>query len=159
MSNIEPKSNIWCIHFTGIQSNYCDAGVVYRDIWDNSRRLPCILDSGSTSVCPHLQPPTQEQVALYEQQMQETLNQLLADMQNGICPHCGKKLEWEQQIGRCAYGSCGCRLWQGKARTKAQLMAAQNPTEAPRTGVLDEARENVPEMAKGADLQSENRLD
>ena len=35
-----------------------------------------------------------------------------------ICPRCGKKLEHMEQIGRCVYGSCGCRLYQGRVPEK-----------------------------------------
>lgn len=123
--SIEPKSDTWCIHFTGVQKNICEAGMTYRDMWDNNRKLPCILASGSTTICPHLQAPTPEQVAEFERQTEELMQQLLTDINTGACPHCHKPLQSERQVGRCVYGSCGCRLWQGKARTPEELRRLQ----------------------------------
>jgi hypothetical protein len=126
MSSVEPKSETWCVHFTGVGDKTCKAGVAYKDMWDANRNLPCILASGAKKVCRHLLAPTQEQIDLYEKQISEMLAQFFGDMKSGTCPHCRKKLEWEKQIGRCVYGSCGCRLWQGKARTKAELAKTQS---------------------------------
>lgn len=49
------------------------------------------------------------------------LAKFLSDVDKGVCPHCTKTLEWERQVRRSVYGSCGCRLWQGKARTIEEL--------------------------------------
>jgi uncharacterized low-complexity protein len=32
----------------------------------------------------------------------------------GTCPSCGRSTEPKRQVGRCVYGACGCRLYQGK---------------------------------------------
>jgi hypothetical protein len=122
---IEPKSDTWCVHFTGVMNKTCKAGMIYRDMWDANRQLPCILGDGSTTVCQHLQRPTPEQVALHEQEIEDMLKKFFGAMNSGNCPHCGKVLESERQIGRCVYGSCGCRLWQGKARTVAKRRELQ----------------------------------
>lgn len=30
------------------------------------------------------------------------------------CPNCGDTVTSLEQDGRCVFGSCGCRLWQGE---------------------------------------------
>jgi hypothetical protein len=122
---IEPHADGWCIHFQSVLHKQCKLGIPYADLWDEKRKLPCILDEGATKVCPHLTRPTPEQIAASEAQIKEALENFFKAMHSGTCPHCGKTLEWERKVGRCVYGSCGCRLWQGKARSKEQLKALQ----------------------------------
>lgn len=125
MNNIEPKSDTWCIHFTGIMNKTCKVGVSYADMRDSASRLPCILANDSQTICRHRQAPTSEQVELGEKQLAEAVTRFFTAMNNGRCHHCGKILEHEKQNGRSVYGSCGCRLWQGKARKKAELQKLQ----------------------------------
>jgi hypothetical protein len=40
------------------------------------------------------------------------LEEFFTDLDNGICPHCKKKVT-QQKVGHCVYGSCGHRLFQG----------------------------------------------
>lgn len=37
----------------------------------------------------------------------------LEDLMQGLCPICKQKVT-KRQVGRCVYGSCGHRLYQGK---------------------------------------------
>lgn len=39
------------------------------------------------------------------------------DLEHGRCPHCHKKCT-QRQVGHCVYGSCGHRLFQGKADSR-----------------------------------------
>lgn len=62
MSNVEPRADTWCVHFTGVGNKTCKAGVDYQAMWDADKKLPCILADGSKTVCKHLLAPTQEQI-------------------------------------------------------------------------------------------------
>lgn len=39
-------------------------------------------------------------------------NEFEQNIAAGICPSCGKNLEPREQVGRCFYGACGCRIGQ-----------------------------------------------
>lgn len=47
----------------------------------------------------------------------KTIQQAFADLEAGRCPHCHKKSK-QRQVGHCVYGSCGHRLFQGKADSR-----------------------------------------
>ena len=54
----------------------------------------------------------------------DELDEFLAKAAKAICPRCDQPIQQERQIGRCVYAvPCGCRLWQGMARSRAELDA------------------------------------
>lgn len=58
----------------------------------------------------NLTPEDEQRIAL----LIENLTKLDAG-ESDQCPHCGKKIEAMQEVGRCVYlMPCGCRLWQGQ---------------------------------------------
>ena len=125
---IEPHAAGWCVHFNGIQKKFCKLEVEYDSVCDDSSRpykWPCILSQDAKTSCAYLRRPTPEEIALSEKQTQEVLAGFFKDMSAGACPHCKKVLTSERQVGRSVYGSCGCRLWQGTARSVKKLRELQ----------------------------------
>lgn len=47
------------------------------------------------------------------QEARELVEALKDAIQNSICPTCQKKVV-KRQVGRCVYGDCGHRLYQGR---------------------------------------------
>lgn len=112
----------FCIHYppNGMGGNTtCKAGVVMKDTLEkefvNGRKnAPCWTDEVKT--CELAQYPTPEQIAEREKWLNERLDMIrkFTVRETDVCFHCGKKVSKLRQVGRCVYGSCGCRMWQGK---------------------------------------------
>lgn len=63
-----------------------------------------------------------------EEEINQAVKALLADLANGLCPHCHAKVEQETQVGRCVYAKpCGHRLYQGKAKSLPEPPRETNP--------------------------------
>jgi hypothetical protein len=50
---------------------------------------------------------------LEEAEYQEVLKKLRATVEGNMCPVCNSEVK-KVQVGRCVYGDCGHRLYQGK---------------------------------------------
>lgn len=114
------EMKVWCRHFTGIQNETCEANVNYRTVRDTSgpgmAKWPCTRN-GDTGViqCLGFEPYTQAEIDERDRQLSEALTGLfrLQKRETDICPQCGKQITSMEQVGRCVYASCGCRLYQG----------------------------------------------
>ena len=83
-----------CIHFNGIQSKVCEAGVRYEFTRSlNDGGLPCLPKCGRCS-CARLQHPTEEQVKQSESEMLFKLDKVA----KGISPCCEASLDTSQVI-------------------------------------------------------------
>jgi hypothetical protein len=114
-----------CVHFNGTVNEACKAGFAYATVRDEERRLPCYPERGEglfpdptpsacTIACPSHRLPTPEEVEAEERRRADAILAYLATMNSGTCPTCGLDSEPKQQVGRCVYGACGCRLYQGR---------------------------------------------
>ncbi len=83
----------WCIHFQSMgKFPTCEAGVRYDTFTGEDRylsRMPCFIkpgeDPSSKAPCPHLRPPTAEEIAAHKEWAAGRLNQLGVVM-TGIQP-------------------------------------------------------------------------
>ena len=111
-----------CIHFNGTMNEACEIGVNYHDLaggppgfgW--ALRLPCIgrpNPSPLESTCDKLVRTTPEQAAEWERVALEGFRQRMAAINRGECPDCKRPVKM-RQVGRCVYGDCGHRLYQGR---------------------------------------------
>jgi hypothetical protein len=118
-----------CVHFTGVQHDACAAGINYRAQagGDVMARLPCLSDEfwaakaaehGGFVECPSLRRMTPEEVEAEAEARERGIAEFLAQIKAGVCPTCKRKVEL-RQVGPCVYGSCGHRLYQGKAPKRA----------------------------------------
>lgn len=110
---------LWCRHFTGIQNDTCEAGIDYVSVRDDSGpgmyKWPCISSKGCQTSCVSFAHYTEEEIAEREREVLEALTAFDRFMahKTDVCPHCGKVVNSLRKVGRCVYGSCGCRMWQG----------------------------------------------
>lgn len=116
-----------CVHFNGTINDRCKAGVCYDDVAAPDvapLRLPCFRsDSFAIRRAPIDPPPcaarrwlTDAEVDAEVAACDAAINDHLAKIAAGVCPTCGGALEPRQQVGRCIYGACGCRIGQGRIR-------------------------------------------
>lgn len=114
-----------CRFFNGVGLDHdkcCEAGVNYRALVGGPdhgwvRRIPCLE---GTKALPRIDPVdcskrvlmTQEEHAQREKETREIIDEALAKMARGECPHCGKPSEPSKVVGRCRYAACGHRLGQ-----------------------------------------------
>ena len=106
-----------CRHFNGIMNDTCKAGIRYKDVRDSTShpyRWPCFRDEADGLSCSAVSYYTPDEVAAQVAESKAALNAFLSKLNNNICPHCDTPLTYKRQVGRCVYGSCGCRLYQGK---------------------------------------------
>lgn len=109
--------NNHCRHFTGLQNETCGAGISYASVVTKAPHTglaswPC-LGGGD---CAQFDPYTDEELAEQNSEIEKFLERFVKFRQHetDICPHCGKQVAMLYMVGRCSYGDCGCRLWQGK---------------------------------------------
>lgn len=124
--NLADKLVATCKHFNGIQHDVCEAGINYRELVGNERGaircLPCLPKTNSLGPlpgmdyvdCPKLEYMTREEAEQQETESEAELARVLAAIANSECPTCGKQVV-KKQVGPCVYGSCGHRLYQGRA--------------------------------------------
>jgi hypothetical protein len=111
----------FCNHYPpgGMCHGLCQKGVVFSTVKVNQEgkptTFPC-FDVSAQSACALAEYQTPEQVAEEDARVVEFINKLKAFMarETDVCLFCGKQVTSLQQVGRCIYGSCGCRMWQGK---------------------------------------------
>jgi hypothetical protein len=113
----------FCIHYPngGMGMNkVCKRGVTMKETVSD-KDAPCWTDEVKT--CQFAEYPTPEQIAEREKRLAEKLEGMGKFMQHktDICFHCGKQVLSLRQVGRCVYGSCGCRMWQGRIPKEWQL--------------------------------------
>lgn len=112
--------DVWCRHFNGIQHKSCRKGIAYATVRDDSQpgmvRLPCISSDGAATTCPHFAHYTQAEIDERNRAVNDYLTALskFESRETENCPHCGKHVDSLRQVSRCVYGSCGCRMWQGR---------------------------------------------
>ena len=101
-----------CVHFTGVQNETCDMGVVYEAITDGRmgmiNRLPCFKDAPERKECVYFKDPTMEEVQAYEKDMKAAMKRTVkafaaikedAKGRRGVngridCPNCNGKLSY-----------------------------------------------------------------
>lgn len=105
-----------CRHFTGLQNETCMAGIAYSTVITTIQDTglpgwPC-LGGGD---CVQFDPYTDEELAEQNRELEEYLAKLIRfqERESDTCPNCGKHVAALHKVGRCTYGDCGCRLWQG----------------------------------------------
>ena len=104
-----------CKHFNGIQHINCLAGVKYSSVITPSTsqgkaKIPCL--NPLLENCSKRQMQTLQEVEEEIQAFAKASNEFEQNIAAGICPSCGKNLEPREQVGRCFYGACGCRIGQ-----------------------------------------------
>lgn len=119
-----------CVHFNGVQNRTCEAGVAYDlfrrkdEAGTQTHSMPCLRFLHERSAeggrpiapCELLRWPTDEEVAAEVAESDEALAAFLGKLASDVCPHCDRKIERKQQVGRCVYADpCGHRLYQGHA--------------------------------------------
>lgn len=110
----------WCIHFTGVQNDVCEAGVKYQSVKNPEggleTRFPCV-NPAVKGLCSSHELHTAEEIAAHEKSIADFIAKLGAfeSRSSEDCPHCGQHVTGLKQVGRCVYARpCGCRLWQGR---------------------------------------------
>ena len=106
-----------CRHFNGIMNETCKAGVRYKEVRDSAShpyRWPCFQDNGCSERCSSVSYYTPDEVAARVAESKAALDAFLSKLNNNICPECDQPLTYKRQVGRCVYGSCGHRLYQGR---------------------------------------------
>lgn len=107
-------SDVFCNHYqAAAYYKECKKGISYSQ-FGNAKEIPCWNEK--IGGCPLAEYPTPEQRAERERWIADKLNSMFGFMSHAtdICPHCGKQVKSLRQVGRCVYGDCGCRMWQGK---------------------------------------------
>lgn len=108
-----------CKYFTGIQHRTCKKSVAYIDVRDSSTspyRWPCFKSEQSATSCPCAEYPTQEEAQKESDEWDAHIATMLSKIAEGKCPTCDEVVT-KKQVGPCVYGSCGHRLYQGRANT------------------------------------------
>jgi hypothetical protein len=108
-----------CRHFNGIQNKACKAGVEYDSFRPEGRvmALPCFreppLKNAPCAECGFRDFLTDAEVDAEVEEIEASIRKFSEDLAAGKCPHCGDGGP-RKQVGRCVYGACGHRLYQGK---------------------------------------------
>jgi hypothetical protein len=59
--------------------------------------------------------------ALDTERIVQELKQWVDKLNNNICPYCDQQIV-KQQRGRCVYGSCGHKLYQGEVKARHYIV-------------------------------------
>lgn len=111
-----------CKHFNGIQHDACRANILYSTFRKPGGALvplPCLRDENSLDICRSVEWYTQEEAEVIEARHSKAIEEFLQSIEDGKCLICKIQVE-HKQVGRCVYGSCGHRLYQGKASSLNQ---------------------------------------
>ena len=109
-----------CRHFTGIQHKVCKAGVCYETFRKPNGALvplPCFSTDKSVEVCDKAEWYTEDEAVKIDAEHELAVVAFLENIASGKCHIC-KIVVAQEQVGRCVYGSCGHRLYQGKVNPK-----------------------------------------
>jgi hypothetical protein len=116
-----------CVHFTGLLHEACELGISYvsvEDRHDDRTDLPpayrvlhpCIPEHAPSpecrTRCEKWEILTEEEFDRREAEFGKKFAERMGSIANNICPDHKVKIT-KSKIGRCVYGSCGCRLYQG----------------------------------------------
>jgi hypothetical protein len=104
-----------CRHYQPVgHHKECALGIPYSSFADSALRWPC-LNPDYAHLCEHWEAFTPEEIAEHERRVQDSVMAFvrLVARETSVCPHCGQRITSMHQVGRCVYGSCGCRLFQG----------------------------------------------
>lgn len=114
----------WCVNYNGRINASCLAGVAYAGVeapnagQGLAARLPCFETLASLQIhCNERRFLTPAERRRREDEVARELNRWSDDLKAGRCPNCGTGDITQRQVGRCVYGSCGCRLYQGTLGT------------------------------------------
>lgn len=110
----------WCKFFNGVQHDHCEQGVTYNTFRKPDgalRPLPCFKDELAGEGCQRAVFPTEEEAEKHEREAENALAAALIGIAEGRCPICKQAVQ-HRQVGHCVYGSCGHRLYQGKANPR-----------------------------------------
>ena len=119
-----------CIHFNGVQHDVCDAGVNYHGLMGSETgcfaHMPCFNDEKSTVVCPKRQFPSREEAEKDVTESDARIAKFIEELNQSICSICKVQVK-QRQVGRCVYGTCGHRLYQGTVMPEF----AEDPSKIP----------------------------
>ena len=116
MDDLKEKILDRCIHFSGFGDKECKAGVSYETVKDTTQRpfrWPCTRGAIAVS-CPSKETCSEEEAQAEVDEWEKVLKEADENAAKGLCPTCGKTVEPRKQVGRCVYGACGHRLYQGE---------------------------------------------
>lgn len=115
-----------CRHFNGVQNEQCKAGVRYADVRQIIPKwiFPCFV-SDNIHTCEQASFPSKEEAHEQAVKKAEAIKLFLENLKNNICPTCNIEVE-SHQVGKCVYGSCGHRLYQGKLSKKKSRQRHSN---------------------------------
>lgn len=105
----------WCRHYrAAAHHDTCKLGIAYASLACPPLQRPCYTP-GNAALCAGYEPQTAEEIAEREQWISQAVAAFarLVARESDTCPHCGRQITSMRQVGRCTYGSCGCRLFQG----------------------------------------------
>lgn len=105
-----------CRHFNGVQNNKCEAGINYHELLGSEpgcfAHMPCFNDEKSKVVCPRREFYSLEKSTKIVTEREAHIKQFIEELNQGICSICKIQVK-QRQVGRCVYGTCGHRLYQG----------------------------------------------
>jgi len=106
-----------CKHFNGIQHDTCRAGIAYKQFLnENYPNFPCLTrqDGTLSGACASFEFSTEDEIEAHEKASAQAAANYFKALNAHVCPECGQSTLPEKQVGRCVYGACGHRLYQGK---------------------------------------------
>jgi hypothetical protein len=119
-----------CRHFNGVQNDACDAGINYHELLGSETgcfaHIPCFNDEESKVVCSKLQFYSLEEATKIVTKREAHIKEFIEELNNSICSICKVQVK-QRQVGRCVYGTCGHRLYQGTVMPQF----AEDPTKLP----------------------------
>lgn len=105
-----------CIHFNGVMNDECETGVNYHGLMGVGfgcfKHMPCLSDPEAVN-CSKASFPSETEARAEVEAREVKIQEFVRQLNEGVCPTCKVKVR-QQQIGRCVYGDCGHRLYQGK---------------------------------------------
>jgi hypothetical protein len=119
-----------CRYFTGTANKVCERGIEYEAIKTPSGieyppmyqwAYPCSerMRHGLPLACEMSSFPTPEEEKADRERLEAKFKEWAEKIEKDICPHCDQHIT-KQQIGRCVYGSCGHRLYQGRLKKEVK---------------------------------------
>ena len=105
-----------CNHFKDMFTNdSCKKDMIYSEFQSHGLGgLPCFKGVDATVKCSVSEFPTREEAEEQQRELENWTADFNKALEDNNCPHCGVKKITKRQVGQCVYGSCGCRLYQGR---------------------------------------------